>query len=321
MFFFILIIIIIIFLLIYFLGNVIESNVKLNYDYDILYFNNEKVNINNIESYINFKENLIENLIPKNKKELIWFEDKNQTEYVLYFLHGFNSNKFEGKNFSIKLSNELKANLLLARLPGNGVYDKEISYNNLNVYHYLREVYNDLILLSILGKKIILIGSSTGCTYNIISTTLFKNFNIYKNIFFSPNLGLNFFQNILVKFLYSGYGKGIIKLSNDKIVIDNHLVSSDVFIPLIGSLKIYDSIKKNYNNDFIIFISENDELVSNKKVNDFFIMKKNLKKHYYIFKKLKIHPILFLDKTGEIFLEKIIYFLNDNSEKNIKEYL
>lgn len=319
---FIILVIIIILILIYFLGNVIEGGKDLNFEYNILYYNNNPVDINNIEEYVNFKENLTDNLIQNRRKEIVWFDNKKKTNTVLYFLHGFNSDKTEGNNFSLKLAKELNSNLLLARLPGNGVYNKETSYNNLNVYHYLREVYNDLILLSILGQQIILIGSSTGCTYNIISTVLFKNkFNIFKNIFFSPNLGLNFYENIGIKFLYSGYGKSIIKLTTDKIKIDNYLVSPDLFVPLIGSLKLYDSIEKDFKNDFIIFISEKDELVSNGKVNTFFNNKKDVKKHYYIYKDRKIHPILFLDKSGSLFLEKTLYFLNTNSEPIIKEYV
>lgn len=319
---FIFILIIIIFILIYFLGNVTEGGKDLNFEYTTLYYNNTPVDINNIDNYINFKENLIDNLIQSRRKEIIWFNEKEKTNTVLYFLHGFNSDKTEGNNFSMKLAKELKSNLLLARLPGNGVFNKETSYNNLNLYHYLREVYNDLILLSVLGQQIVLIGSSTGCTYNIISTVLFKNkFNISKNIFFSPNLGLNFYENIGIKFLYSGYGKGIIKLTTDKIKIDNYLVSPDIFLPLIGSLKLYDSIQKDFKNDFIIFISEKDELVSNGKVNTFFNDKENIKKHYYIYKDKKIHPILFLDKTGSLFLDKTIYFLDSNSEPMIKQYI
>lgn len=318
----ILILIIIILLLIFFLGNVIESNIELNFEYNNLYYNNKIIDIKNIEEYINYKENLINHLDLNKKKEIVWFENKNEkTDFVIYFLHGFNSNKLEGKTYSIQLAKETKSNLLLARLPGNGVYNKETSYNNLNFYNYLRDIYDDLILLSILGNKIILIGSSTGCTYNIIASSIFKKFNIYKNIFFSPNLGLNFYTNIGVNLLSYGYGKSIIKLTTDKIKIDNNIITPDVFLPLIGSLKAYNSIKNNFNNDFIIFVSENDELVSNSKINNFFKNIENVKKHYYIFKNEKVHPILFLKNSNNLFIEKTLYFLNNYTEKIIKTYL
>lgn len=321
--FFFFIILIVILIVIYFFGNIIESNTDLNFEYKNLYYNNAVVDINNINDYIDYKEFLTDHIIPEKRKEIYWYnQNQSATDYVIYFLHGFNSDKTEGKTFSIKLAQKINANILFARLTGNGVYNKDTSFNTLNFYDHLRDVHDDLILLSLLGNKIILMGSSTGCTYNILVTTLFnQKFNISKNIFFSPNLGLNFLPNIGIKILGSGYGKNILKLTTDKIKIDNHIITPNVFIPLSGSLKAYESHKKKYNCDYIVFISENDELVSNTKVNEFFSFKKTIKKHYYIFKNEKIHPVLFLKNKDDVLLNKIIYFLDNTSENVIKNYL
>lgn len=175
-------------------------------------------------------------------------------------------------------------------------------------------------MASILGTKILLIGSSTGCTYAIIANTIFKNFNIYKNIFFSPNVGLNFFTNILVNFLSFGFGKPILNLCTDKIKIDNKIVHPNIFLHLIGSLKAYNYIKNDFNKDYIIFIGENDEMVSRSKVDVFFDNTNNNIKHYYIFRNKSEHPILHLNNIT-FFLEKTLTFLNQTQRSIIKQYI
>lgn len=240
---------------------------------------------------------------------------------VIYFLHGFNTDKEEGKEFCIEFSKKIKANLLLGRLPGNGLRNKESSFKNKTFYDYIRVIYEDLILLSILGEKIILVGSSTGCTYNIIASVIFKNFNIYKNVFFSPNLGLHFFQNILAWFLSFGFGKYILSLCTDKIKINNTIISPDAFVSLIGSLKVYNYLKNKFDKDYIVFIGEQDDKVSVSKVDALFDKNNNSNiKHYYVFKDKAIHPILRINNTT-LFLEKTVSFLNESKKSIIKEYI
>lgn len=317
---FLLILIIIIILLIFFYGNIVESSTELNFKYDQLYYKNKELELELIEEYINFQENNTPHLNPKQRKELVWYENKSKTNNVLYFIHGFNGSKNEGREMCLSLSKELKANLLLARLPGNGVYNKENSYNNITFYNYLRTVYEDLILCSILGNNIILVGTSTGCTYSIIAATKFTNFNITKTIFFAPNMGLHFFPSFVYEILSSGYGKGIMSLATDKFKIDNNITSPEIFTSLAGALKAFQIHKNNFTKDFIIFISENDEWVSNKHVNNFFQNNKSNIKHYYILKNQTTHRILKLGKNN-FYLNKIINFLNTNQKESLRKYI
>lgn len=319
---FLLILIIVIILLIFFYGNTIESSTELNFKYDQLYYKNKELQLETIEDYINYQENNIKHLNPKQRKELIWFENtnKSKTNNVLYFIHGFNGSKNEGKEMCLSLSKELKANLLLARLPGNGVYNKETSYTNITFYDHFRTVYEDLILCSILGNNIILVGTSTGCTYSILAATKFTNFNITKTIFFSPNMGLHFLPTFVYKILSSGYGKGILGLATDKFKIDNNITSPEIFISLAGALKAFDHNKNKFTKDFIIFISDNDEWVSNNNVNNFFQNNKSNIKHYYILKNQTTHRILKLGKNN-FYLNKIKIFLNTNKTESLREYI
>lgn len=307
-------------IILYFFGNVVESNTNLYFKYKTLYYNGGPVNLNNIEEFVSYYENIELHLPPKNKKEIKWNNINQKTEYVLYFLHGFNTNKGEGFEFVNQLGTLLKANILFARLPGNGLYNKETSYNNLSFYHSLRTIYDDLILLSILGEKIILIGSSTGCTYNVISTCLF-DFNIYKNIFFSPNFGLHIIPSNIAIILSSGFGKYLVHLLSDKLVLDGTITSPDILIPLIGSMKAFQRIKHNYKTDCIIFASERDEFVSHSKTLNFFENMKANKKHLYIFRKESNHPCLTLKNFYDLYLKKIELFLKDEMNSVIKEYI
>lgn len=310
-------------MIIQFFCNVTEASVDLDFSYKTLYYNNEEVDINNVETYINFEESFDFYLNFNRKKEILWSDanKKEKTEYVIYFLHGFNTDKLEGKTFCAELSKKINANVLLTRFPGNGMRNKESSFKNKTFYDYIRTVYEDLIISTILGNKIILVGSSTGCTYAIIASVIFKNFNIYKNIFFSPNLGLHFFPNIVIWFLSFGFGKPILSLCTDKIKINNVIVHPEIFIPLIGSLKAYNAIKTQFDKDYIIFIGEHDETVSNSKVDALFDQNNNNKiKYYYIFKDKTVHPILRLDNIT-FFLEKTVIFLNQTKATITKEYI
>lgn len=315
----ILIFIIIISILIFFFGYLIEDQIDLDFNYNKLYFKNKIVDIETIEDYINFKEEFEQHLNFEDKKEIIWYDDKKEkTDIVVYFLHGFRATKREGTGVPQSIAKKAKANLLLARQPGVGVYNREDSFDNITFYNYLRNIYEDLILLSILGNKIILCGSSTGCTYNIIATTIFKQFNIYKNIFFSPNVGLHYIYNNILIYLSYGYGRALINITKNKFKLDDVVTDMNIVKPLISVTKIYNNLKIIFNNDFIAFISENDPLVLNKKVDLFFDNATSSVKHYYIFKNENIHPILTF-RTKDVFLNKIDIFLKQKTNSIIKE--
>lgn len=316
---FLIILIIIIVILIFFFGNTVESNTNLDFNYDVLYFKNKQVDINLVEDYINFQEDNTPYLNHKQRKEIIWFEKKIKTDSVVYFIHGFNGSKNEGKDMCLMIAKYLKANLLLSRFPGCGVFNKESSFKNITFYDHIRTVYEDLVLCSLLGNKIYLVGTSTGCTYSIIASTIFTNFNIDKTIFFSPNMGLHLFPSIMYNLLSSGFGKTIIGLASDKFKINNYIISPEIFMSLIGSLDAFQRIKHKFDKDFIIFISEHDEWVSTHKVNLFFNNNKSKIKQYFIIKNKTTHRILKIGKNS-LYMDKIINFLNikTNNIENIE---
>ncbi|QKE44612.1 hypothetical protein Yalta_165 [Yalta virus] len=317
---FLLILIITIILLLFFYGDTVESSTDLNFNYDQLYYRNKILETNQVEDYINDQENIVPHLNPKQRKELIWFDKPNKTKHVIYYIHGFNGSKNEGRDVCIELAKDLEANLLLARLPGNGVFNKENSYKNITFYDHIRTVYEDLILSSLLGNNIILIGTSTGCTYSIIASTTFTNFNIIKTIFFSPNMGLHLMPSFVYEILSSGFGKHILNLASDKFKIDNYITSPQIFLSLSGALKAFQKKRNKFNKDFIIFISENDEWVSNRNVNYFFQNNNSNIKHYYILKNQTTHRILKLGQNN-FFINKIKTFLNTNKKESLRQYI
>lgn len=304
-------IIIIIIIIIFFIYKNIENGVNINLEYDTLYIKNETlVNINNCIEYINFKESLVEHLNYNSKKEIIFFNNVvTKTPYVLYFIHGFNGDKNECKNLLIDISKEFKYNIFLTRLPGHGIYDIETNYNY-TFYTYIRSIYEDLIIASLIGEKIIIVGVSTGCTYGIIASIIFKQFNIQEHIMFSPNIEPIGNLSFLTKILSFGIINFFLNFTQNRLYLNNYNVSSNIFIPLIGALSTLRKIKHLFTNDCIIFTSKNDDVISNNAIFDLFnciILSK--KKYLYVYKNSNIHPVT--NYKDNNFLEKITIFLKD----------
>lgn len=315
-FIFIIAVIIFILVIIFFLYKKIENGVNIDLEYDNLYIKNETlVDINNCIEYINFKESLIDHLNYNSKKEIIFFNNViEKTPYVLYFIHGFNGDKNECKKLLIDISKEFKYNIFLTRLPGHGIYDIETNFNH-TFYTYIRSIYEDLIIARLIGEKIIIVGVSTGCTYGIIASIIFKKFNIQEHIMFSPNIEPIGNLSLLTKILSFGIVNFFINFTQNRLYLNDYSVSSNIFIPLIGALSTLRKIKHQFINNCIIFTSKNDDVISNNAIFDFFnnsILSK--KKYLYIYKNSNIHPVT--NYKNNNFLEKISIFLKDVNNIN-----
>lgn len=313
LFYIILLIFIIILILLYFYGYNIENGYDINFEYKNLYYNDNILTIDKCKNYLNFKESLEPYLIESAKKEIIFQTENTKTDKVFYVIHGFNANKHECYNVSINLANLFKYNCYFTRMPDHGIYNTERTNNT--YYDYLRTVYNDLIICSLLGDEIIIISASTGSTYSIIASIYFGDkFKITDNIMFSPNIEPYGITSLGTKILASGYGNFLINLTTNRIYNDNYIFSSNIFKPIIGSLKTLRNIKNKFINNFIIFTGENDTIISNNDIKSFYNNVKSNKKHLYIIKNEKTHPI---NKViDNIILDKVKVFFNSN--QNIK---
>ncbi|WP_316830928.1 alpha/beta hydrolase [Pedobacter aquatilis] len=128
-------------------------------------------------------------LKPGNEAEIIWADSsKRQTEYAIVYLHGFSASKMEGNPVHINLAKKLKANLFLPRLAEHGI--DTISPMQYFTADRLWETSKQAYAIGKkLGRKVILIGTSTGGTVAIKLATVYPEINSL--VLISPNVAIN----------------------------------------------------------------------------------------------------------------------------------
>ena len=155
-------------------------------------YNAELVKIPDLQDLDEYVQN-IENLNkvkPGNEAEIIWADPilKPQTEYAVVYLHGFSASKTEGNPVHLNLAKSLNANLYLARLADHGVD----TIAPMQYFTADRLWESSKLAYSIgkkLGKKVILVGTSTGGTAALKLAATYPEINSL--ILLSPNVVIN----------------------------------------------------------------------------------------------------------------------------------
>ncbi len=126
---------------------------------------------------------------PGNEAEIIWADSLHQqTEYAIVYLHGFSASKTEGNPVHLNLAKELNANLYLARLADHGIDTlAPMQYFTADrLWETSKQAY---AIGKKLGKKVILVGTSTGGTVALKLAATYPEINSL--ILLSPNVAIN----------------------------------------------------------------------------------------------------------------------------------
>ncbi|MFC3560702.1 alpha/beta hydrolase [Pedobacter jamesrossensis] len=126
---------------------------------------------------------------PGNEAEIIWADSiHQQTEYAVVYLHGFSASKTEGNPVHLHLAKKLKANLYLARLAEHGIDTiAPMQYFTADkLWETSKQAYE---IGKKLGKKVILVGTSTGGTVALKLAATYPEINSL--ILLSPNVAIN----------------------------------------------------------------------------------------------------------------------------------
>ncbi len=142
----------------------------------------------NLDDYIQKSESKYSDIRPNTEKKIIWSDEKTktQTEFAILYLHGYGATRMEINPVPDELAKSLKANLYYTRLAGHGRSDDAMGEQTVN--DLLNDTVESFKIAGKLGKKIIIIGTSTGATL----TTWYleesiRSENIAASIFVSPN--------------------------------------------------------------------------------------------------------------------------------------
>lgn len=157
---------------------------------------------------------------PNNEARIIWSNDslKQKTEYAIVYLHGFSASQEEGNPIHTNIAKEFGCNLYLSRLAAHGI-DTTEPMAALTPDHYWQSAKQALAIGKQLGKKVILMGTSTGGTNALQLAATYPD-DIEALILMSPNIAIN---NDKAYLLNNHWGLQLAKL----ITGDDHITSSD----------------------------------------------------------------------------------------------
>lgn len=144
--------------------------------------------IEDLDGYVTAMEK-VNKLKSGNEAEIIWADASHQqTDYAVVYLHGFSSSKMEGNPVHLNLAKALNANLYLARLADHGIDTiAPMQYFTADrLWETSKQAY---AIGQKLGKRVILIGTSTGGTAALKLAATYPKINSL--ILLSPNVAIN----------------------------------------------------------------------------------------------------------------------------------
>ena len=142
-----------------------------------------------LENYISANESK-HKLKPDNEARIVWYNDaaKEKTEYAVVYLHGFSASQEEGDPIHVDFAKKYGCNLYLTRLAEHGI-DTTDALANYTAEKSWRSAVEAYTIGKQLGKKVILISTSTGSTLALKLCGEFPD--IVANIMMSPNIAIN----------------------------------------------------------------------------------------------------------------------------------
>lgn len=143
-----------------------------------------------LENYINKKESS-HHLKKNNEARIVWANDtsKAMTEYAIVYLHGFSASQEEGNPVHRNVAAHFGCNLYLSRLAEHGI-DTTDQLINLTSDNYWESAKEALFIGKKLGKKVILMGTSTGGTQALQLAATYPN-DVAAIVLYSPNIEIN----------------------------------------------------------------------------------------------------------------------------------
>jgi esterase/lipase len=168
-----------------------------------------------IEQTLNYHEKRLP-LKPGNAAQIIWAgKPATQTEYVVLYLHGFGACQEEGNPVHRDFANTFGCNLLLSRLYDHGLNNKK-PLENFTPERLWQSTLEYYAMAKKLGKKVIVMGTSTGGTLALKLAAKFPD--IYAVILYSPNIRIN---NSFAWILNNPWGLQIARIMHGSEIINS----------------------------------------------------------------------------------------------------
>ena len=147
------------------------------------------IELNELNKYVESKEVVSGEIKADNEARIIWNDSlKEATEYAVVYLHGFGASYREGYPVNMALADSLGANQYLARLAGHGL-EREDAFVGLTAEAYMASALEAVSIGKKLGRKLILVGTSTGASQALYIASQFPDL-VEALVLYSPYIEL-----------------------------------------------------------------------------------------------------------------------------------
>ena len=142
-----------------------------------------------LEQYVALQE-AKHKLKPDNEARIVWFDStKQKTEYSVVYIHGFSASQKEGDPVHLAFARKFGCNLYLARMADHGI-DTTEQLLNFTPDRWWASSKEALAIGKAIGKKVIVMSTSTGGTMALILAATYPN-DVHAMINMSPNIAIN----------------------------------------------------------------------------------------------------------------------------------
>ena len=159
----------------------------------------------NIDEYLIKSEQQFSDIRQGVSKKIIWSNKKNtKTPISIVYIHGFTASSEEVRPVPDLIVKVISANLYYTRLSGHGRTSNAMG--NSSIQNWMNDLHEAIEIGSRIGKKVIILSSSTGGTISVTSALNKKlSSKILGYIFISPNFGINNKFANLISWPFSEY--------------------------------------------------------------------------------------------------------------------
>lgn len=141
---------------------------------------------NDLDAYLTQTEARYPDITPGAEKTIVWAHpDRRQTDLALVYLHGFSASRQETAPLSDEIARQLGANLYYPRLSGHGRSGAAMAEASVNAW--LNDTEEALQIGQRLGKRVVVIATSTGATLATWLATQAHSDKVLAYALISPN--------------------------------------------------------------------------------------------------------------------------------------
>ena len=145
--------------------------------------------IDELPQWVNKQNEAFPNIKPGNEAEIIFADSLPQkTKYAIVYLHGFSGSTADGMPVHKEVAAALGANIYLPRLYDHGL-DTPEGLANYTGEKSLDSAREALAVAQLLGEKVILMGTSTGCTLALALAA--QHPDLAALVLYAPNIRIN----------------------------------------------------------------------------------------------------------------------------------